>query len=669
MNTVISLDELKKYLEGHKKHKAYQETLDLYTALRTHADGLCPEKLIHERRPSESLDVLEYRKKIYVPKTKNPIGKVITSLSKIRRSADWNIKYDPKTFPASILEEENPEKYNEVNYPGHQSVTNWVFSHLLKNYCIDANAVVMVIPNNFDAARRNEYFKPVATIFNSDQVLYFEDGASFAILKSTDRSDLVKDDGTTVYQQGSVYYFVTTKDVSRIEQTKEGSFTVTQTLIHNKGRLPVFKIKGAFLKQKDNSTIQESRIAAMLPSLDEAAREYSDLQASKVQHMFPLFWYYQNKSCNHCNGSGMVIDASKADGGAVKCSHCQGSGKIKFSPYAHLEMDPPKLGESAVPTPPGGYISRDVEIIKHQDSSVDKHLFTALASINMQFLDQTPLNISGEAKSVDREELNNFVYSIAEDLVWIMDRVYWWNNEWRYSVVVSDLKKREAMLPKIAVPENFDLLPADYLIDEISKAKTAKVNPILLGGIEQDYAAKKFYTNPELATQINCYYELDPLPGYTVDEKMSLLMNKGCTQEDFVISAYIGSFVKRAIKEDPLFVSKDYEQKMAIIQKYAQQKIKVTDAAEQVKQDLLMEQQNAFNESSNSGNPQDSSGGNAVDHTVTGKLPLALQQLSLAATRIKEIGNTALANKINIKIAELLKEIDVNGSTSTGNTQ
>lgn len=594
MNTVISLDELKKYLEGHKKHKAYQETLDLYTALRTHADGLCPEKLIHERRPSESLDVLEYRKKIYVPKTKNPIGKVITSLSKIRRSADWNIKYDPKTFPASILEEENPEKYNEVNYPGHQSVTNWVFSHLLKNYCIDANAVVMVIPNNFDAASRNEYFKPVATIFNSDQVLYFEDGASFAILKSTDRSDLVKDDGTTVYQQGSVYYFVTTKDVSRIEQTKEGSFTVTQTLIHNKGKLPVFKIKGAFLKQKDNSTIQESRIAAMLPSLDEAAREYSDLQASKVQHMFPLFWYFQNKSCNHCNGTGKVIDNSTENPCTVSCTHCKGSGKIKFSPYAHLEVDPPKLGETATPTPPAGYISRDVEIIKHQDSSVDKHLFSALASINMQFLDQTPLNISGEAKSVDREELNNFVYSIAEDLVWIMDRVYWWNNEWRYAVVVPDQKKREAMLPKIAVPENFDLLPADYLIDEISKAKTAKVNPILLGRIEQNYAAKKFYSNPEVSYLIDSYYELDPLPGYSVDEKMTLMQNKAITQVDFIISSYILAFIKRAQEEKPDFKTMSRKEKMDLFKSYAEEIKTSNDAAAQMATTLAQQQQQSL---------------------------------------------------------------------------
>jgi hypothetical protein len=237
---------------------------------------------------------------------------------------------------------------------------------------------------------------------------------------------------------------------------------------------------------------------------------------------------------------------------------------------------------------------RDVEIIKHQDSSIDKHLYFSLASINMQFLDQTPLNISGEAKAIDKDELNNFVYSIAEDLVGTMDKIYWWIIEWRYATIIPDKKAREAMLPEIAVPENFDLLPVDYLMDEISKAKQAKVNPILIAAMEHSYSVKKFYTNPEISNLIDCLYVLDPLPGYTVDEKMSLLQNKGCTQEDFVISCYITSFVKRAVESDKDFMKKSLQEKMKVIQKFAEEKIKANDKAEQAKQNLLMEQQEAF---------------------------------------------------------------------------
>lgn len=599
----LTPEDLKLYFQGQKKHKCWQETVDLYNALKTHANGLLPKKLIEERRPSESQDVMDYRMKIYVPRTKNPISKVLSSLSKIRRSSDWMIKYDPKSFSPKIVEEERLDKYCEENYPEHKSITNWVFSHLLKNYCIDANAVVMVIPNNIGAEKTNEYYKPVAMVFNSDQVLYYEDGAKFAVIKSWEKSDLIKDDGTTVYQQGDVFYYVTDQDYSKYEQSKDGSYTRTQYLVHNKGKLPVFKIRGQFLCQRDNSTIQESRISPMLPCLDEAAREYSDLQAAKVQHMFPLFWYYQNKECNHCNGSGKVVDQSTENAGPKECTHCKGTGKIKFSPYAHLEVDPPKLGEQGAPVPPAGYVVRDTEIIKHQEESIDKQLYMSLASINMQFLDQTPLNISGEAKNVDREELNNFVYSVAEDIVCTTDKIYWWTNEWRYAVIIPDQKAREAMLPEIPVPENFDLLPADYLMDEIGKAKTAKVNPILVAAMEQNYSQKKFYSTPDISNMISWYYALDPAPGYTVDEKMSLLQNKGLTQQDFVISSYLPSFIKRAMDEDKDFANKPLVEKQKVIKKYADEKIKENDKAEQAKQDLLKTMAGSFQPAEGNNNP------------------------------------------------------------------
>jgi hypothetical protein len=591
MPVQLSLDTLKLYFDGGQRHRAYKETVDLMNAIRTHADGIIPEKLIKERRPSESESTLEYRKTIYVPKTKNPIGKVISSLSKIRRSPDWSVMYDEKNKPASIVDEESLESYCEENYPEHTSVTNWMFSNYLKNYCIDANAVVAVLPLNLDAAEKNEYYKPIAIVFNSNQVIFYEDGEQYCVLQSTERSTLTPYDPNNFTIAGKVFYVITTSEYAKWEQSTDNGYTRTQYLVHNKGRLPAFRIRAQFLKQKENATIQESRIAGMLPSLDEAAREYSDLQAAKVQHMYPLFWYYQSKACQPCNGVGKIATTT----GTEVCNVCNGSGKVKFSPYAHLEVEPPKIGDTAVPyTQPAGYISRDVEIIKHQEDSVKNHLFDALASINMQFLDQTPLNISGEAKNVDREELNNFVYSVAEDIVMVMDKIYWWINEWRYAVVLPDAKARKAMLPQIVVPEQFDLLPADYIMEGISKAKTAKVNPLLVAAMEEDYASKAFYNNPALSGVIAAYYELDPLTGLSSDEKMTLIMNKGITQEDYVTSAYIVPFVKRAIAEDPNFLSKKLADKKKVLTAYAKEKMDVVDEAEKLKQEMMLEQQQAL---------------------------------------------------------------------------
>jgi hypothetical protein len=592
MAVTLTTEQLKLFFIGKQKHRAYQDTVDLMNKIKTHADGIVPTALINERRPSESEATMSYRKKIYVPKTKNPIGKVIASLTKIRRSPDWSITYDKNNSPASIIQGETLQDYCETKYPGSVSLTNWTFSVLLKNTLVDANAVIAVFPLNIEAGQNNEYYKPMAMVFNSDKVFYFEEGAEYAILESNERSSLTPYDPDKNLTPGFVYYVITTTEYMKWEQNPTGQFEMTQYLFHGKNELPVFKVRAQFMKQKENTIINESRISGMVPALDEAAREYSDLQAAKVQHMYPLFWYIQSKECKACTGTGQVATAQ----GVQNCQQCYdenlkvSTGRIKFSPYAHIQVDPPAIGDKTVPTPPAGYVTRDVEIIKHQEESVKQHLFDALAAVNMQFLDQTPLNISGDAKNVDREELNNFVYSIAEDLVATMDQIYYWINEWRYAVIVPDKDKRSAMLPKITVPQNFDLLPSDYLIDEITKGKNAKANSFIVQTMEREYAVKKFYNEPELVEYINLYYDLDPLPGIEVADKESLFLAKAITQTDLVISTYLAHFIRRALIDNKDFCDLEFDAKMKIITKYATEKIKANDAAAQVKATLAQQQ-------------------------------------------------------------------------------
>ena len=135
------------------------------------------------------------------------------------------------------------------------------------------------------------------------------------------------------------------------------------------------------------------------------------------------------------------------------------------------------------------------------------------------------------------------------------------------------------MLPNIPVPQNFDLLPEDYLMKEVTDARTSKINPLLIATLEQQLAAKKFYNQPDLSANIKLYFDLDPLPGYSVDEKMSLISNQAITKEDFVISSYMASFIKRAVREDANFANKEYKDQMSLLVKYAAEKIKANDAA------------------------------------------------------------------------------------------
>jgi len=561
---------------GGAYYPLYAESVELYNALRVHADGVFPDKMIKERRPSESDEILEYRKTTYKPITKHPLSKVVSSFGKIRRSPDWTIDFPKEKISSRIPDEETLEDYCNEKLPGYGSITNWAFGILLKQNLVDANAVVAVIP--LEQIVNDAYAKPVPILFNSDQVMEYNEKEKFAILRSKRKISYFDQD--QVYKTGDIYYYIDDQEVIVYEQNKDG-FTPTFQQINTIKQFPVFKVRAEAYKQFDNMSLCRSRLDAMVPFLDEAACEYSDLKGSKIQHLYPLFWYFQNKDCGPCNGSGKMPPAEGQTEPPI-CKSCGGGGKVKFSPFAHIQVDPAGLGNQANPIPPAGYVTRDTAILELQEKSVEKNLLKALGAVNMQFLDQTPLSISGDAKQVDREELNNTVYNLAEDIIFSIDKAIYFINEWRYGYQISDATKRKEQLPNIPVPQNYDLLPEDYLMKEVTDARTGKVNSLLIATLEQQLAAKKFYNQPDLATNIKLYFDLDPLPGLSVDEKMSLISNKAITQEDFIISSYMASFIKRAIRENKDFCKLEYQPQMDILTKYAQEKVKANDAAAQM---------------------------------------------------------------------------------------
>jgi hypothetical protein len=83
------------------------------------------------------------------------------------------------------------------------------------------------------------------------------------------------------------------------------------------------------------------------------------------------------------------------------CDKCE-NGTILKSPYKDFVVKKAAFDEQQVPTPPAGYIQKDVEIIKIQDERIKNKIYNSLSALNMEFLAETPLNQSGKAKEVDR---------------------------------------------------------------------------------------------------------------------------------------------------------------------------------------------------------------------------------------------------------------------------
>lgn len=574
----FTTEELQGYFFGKVKHDAYTETVELAEQMRIHSDGVYPKKLIEERRPSESDAVHDYRQSIWKPITKSEFGKILTCLNKIRRSAEWSIKFNANAGAIKrIPEGETLADYFETKFPYFNNFTSWIFEVLLRAYCIDSNALVITMPIEEDVPV-NGYVRPYPFIFYSDQVIDFQEN-DYAVVKSTEKATFT-DNG--IDKEGNIFYVVTTENIEKYVQTSStGDYILEREVIHNIGILPAVKTKGILKEIKGKSFLYESRLAGIIPRFDEAIREYSDLQAEVVQNIFSEKWEYVSDDCPRCKGSGEI---TPYPGGACEpCQVCKGTGNRTRGPYSSLQLKPPMAGEATLPTPPVGYVQKQIDIAKLQDDRVDKHIYKGFSSINMEFLAETPLAQSGIAKDVDRDELNTFFNGVAEGLVAVADSVVYFTNEYRYAFQIPDLGQRIDMLPIISVPEKFDVLTVNYLELELQNAKNNKMNPIIVTALEIDYANKKFSADPSVRDKVSLTLALDPLAGISEEDKMIRLSNGGITKANYIISCNIQYFIERAIDENgDAFFNLSMKDKKLIMQEYATEQINLNSASQEI---------------------------------------------------------------------------------------
>lgn len=596
---IFDFQALKPYIFEGRRHMYYKECEKKRADFLPHSDGQYPAEVIERQRPNESDRVKQFRKEIWEPITMPKFTQIVSSLSKIRRSSDWSVKYDVAEDKISrIREGETLEDYCEVDFPFFGSITNWVFSVLMKPYLIDPNAVVLVMPLETDIDQTG-FLRPYPYIFDCVDVLDFVP-EEYVILNNPA--------GSNLYRDGKSFYVVNRKHIQKWDQVTAKNFTIAFEYEHNMPILPAFKLGGLISKTYGRNFLFESRIKGVLPNLNEAVAEYTDLQAGKRLHIYPERWEYSQHECDPCKGTGQVRNPNWVAGGtmasSVTCGTCGGLGAVaNTGPYSKIIIKPVEAGKQPLPNPPAGFIEKDVEIIKIMDESWRRHIFDALAAINFQFLDQGPLNQSGVAKEVDKEELNNTVHAIAEDLVRIMDETYRRIAYYRYRILYN-FEQIEEMLPSIAVPDHFDLLSSQFMQEEIGKAKTSKLNPTIVSAMEVEFSGKRFINEPEVKDRLELILRLDPLPNVTEEEKMTRLSNKGITLLNYVISSNIQAFVQRALNEDPNFAVLDLEVQIAKMQQYAQNQIdeQKKEAETAMKNAFAVQSQNQANDGAFGGN-------------------------------------------------------------------
>lgn len=548
---MIDISFIADFLKKRDQVKSDKENVKTARAMRVHAEGKYPEELIDERRPNESEEIKKYRKKIFKSMTKAPFDKILNVLMRMRKADDWKITYPDS--PSIIPEGETLRDYCEINFPKFNSVTEWMFQYGLKEMLIDPNSIAVVMP--LEAVPANEYTKPFILLFKSDQILDYTEEEQAVLLSAT--KSIYYEEKTK--REGKIYYFLDRNTIWESKQTASDIFETKIIITHNIGYLPAVKMGGLIQDIKETGITYASFLSGVLPYWEEAAREFSDLQAEVVQHVHSEKWRWAGQDCTACSGSGKEIK----NGDKIICSECGGKGTAKITPYSVTEIKGANeaMGEKSAPIPPGGYIQKQVEIVTIQDERIQNHITRGYAAINFEFLASTPLNQSGLAKNYDRQELNSFIFNVASHVVKILRDLIFFECEYRYMISIPSKQARAELLPDIAVPQKFDVLSETYIIEEINKASTGKVSPVVINQLQIEYVAKKFNNDPEMRSMLADILDLNPLSGKTPDDMAMAFNNKWITRIDCIIAENIVPIVT-ALYQDPEFKILSREDKL-----------------------------------------------------------------------------------------------------------
>lgn len=570
MAYVIASELLKSLLAGTKKHPNYKKAVEKSDEMLLLTEGKGIDGNLDAYRPTEPPHVKQYKKANLKLITKSPIGKIIKCLSKIGRADDFKISY-PKM--GGVLEGEDLETYCEKNFPHFDSFVNWYFTSGNKGMLTEPNGWICWLPTAYGWDTQS-YPKPYPKFFRAEQVLDWSEGEYIFVL--LDEKAEIKDSDGKVVGAGNIYLLVTDIEVVSYKDTgnrdtDNGAITYKATLLSTHGfdELPAYRFGGEVVSASD-PTFCESFIAPVAPYFSLALIEQSDKQVSVKEHAYPESEEFALGKCEKCEGKGQYYQHGTLTNGElpkVNCEVCKGTGNV-YSPAGHRIRREPLRNEFEYPFPSKAYISKDLGPLAFMDKDIDGYIRNGFSSLGMDFLYESPLAQSGVAKQYDREELNGFLHQVARHVMEnILKPGYWYIIRWRYPLLSRE--QMEAIMPILTVPEHFDIASLAAMEAEIAAATAAGVDARVVAPLNIKYAEKRFRNDPMTVTLIRLAMELDPLAGKSEDDKMTVLSNKGITEDEYILSANVETLLRLAIEEDDKFPEKDFKAQRDILLKAA----------------------------------------------------------------------------------------------------
>jgi hypothetical protein len=590
----ISADEIAGILEDKIKDPFFDERVRFSEEIRLHSLGetYLVERLLSKKYPGEPIEITNYKIKNWKKITKTFYQKILNTIAKFQKAEDFNIIHQN-----NILKD-----YTEYNLPRYGSVFNWFFTVGLNALLQEPNGVFLVAPDlNLTLEEIEEFgddyrLQPQIHIFCARNVIFQRD--NFILLQNSQKND--------------EYYYVDNKKIVKIEVDRNLEFSfrkkvkkINYTLLfeHNFNVIPC-KVFGGIPTSLENDFLHESLISGVCPFWEEALLEFSELNAGIKQHVFPDKWRYVTGNCKNCNGTGKITLNSPSGKQTDKCSVCKGTGDPPTGMFSEILINQSSGLEEKPPIPPLGYVKKDFEPIEFLDKHYKSLLYEGLRAINLEFLTDSPLSQSGRAKEMDRQESNAFLGQVARHSIEnVLVPIYNFVALWLFpETTLKEVSKNIA--PTITIPVQFD-----YLLSEadnnIKNAKDSGIRGYLFAELEKRYINNKFENFEFEKTYLLLINQLDPLRGFSVDEKIELYNNGCISQLDLVASANISKIVYTAIEKTYgySFAKKSYEAQMEFVYNESKKILKIIDSdILRQKQSYELQQNNPLLQTSEQGN-------------------------------------------------------------------
>lgn len=547
-----------------KKHALHDIVDKLEREIAVHFEyDYPPNELIETYRPNEPKKVFEYRIASYqqttypvLQKANGLVGGALSNRQVFFIEWPQNDRFEDKNKKDSL------ETYVKEEMPGGLDLDAYFWQYITPRGIMYPNSWVAVIPEVPDYILANEpdgggaFRRPKPTFIPSEFVLDY--GDEWAFVLSSEKSIIATKDST---REGNIFFYFLpnqTLQIVEVGNSMPGDpiYEVREYHAHEMGRPAIRQIGGVAsgltteVLSTRKKTLYMSHLQGMVPHLNNALRQKSDIEAVKVAHLHPVR-YEEPVSCPTCSGDTEI--------NGKECKTCSGTGFIQ-PVNSPMEAITKVANDTGVLNAPVGFASPNTDTFEAAVKDNEAEIYSAYEAVNMEVLySGIGSQQTARAKEIDREGLHNLLTQIGSNIYplyqWILDEIAYF----RYSYVLKDnINEYRAIVNE---PSTYDTTNFHEEVIRLGEMEKAGVPASARSLVAKRVASKMFGANSQSAKLSRAYITCDPFSMRSTDDIMALTALDMVQTEEEKTAIYlhenVGWLVDLEVKKSAGFLDLD----------------------------------------------------------------------------------------------------------------